>query len=468
MLTKTKTETPADRFAMAAVYAGCPRDQIETFTRAGYIPTSKQLEFHAAARQCDDEGGPTKIGFGGRRGPGKSHAAFAQAVLDDCQRFAGLKVLFLRKVGKAAKESFEDLRQNVLFATPHDYSAHRGLLTLPNGSRIITGHFNSDKDIDAYLGVEYDEIVVEEANTLTATKLTMLFGSLRTSKEGWRPRAYLTFNPGGIGHGQIKRQFILPHRRQAETDTRFIPAGVYDNPFIDDGYRRYLESLTGWLRRAWLDGDWDISAGQFFSNWREDLHVVEPFDVPLDWTTWASLDYGFVHYTVVHLLAMSGDGKVYLVDEFAARRQLVPQNVAGIKQMLDRNNRSISSLDSFVAGSDVFAQRGTSNETIADQYGKAGIELAGAKMDRINGWSIIMQMLGDSDEGIEPSLLIFNRCHRVIDTLPMLEHNPRNPEDVLKTNVDDHGMGGDDAPDCLRYGLQEIPTSSSGFYFKYT
>ena len=147
-----------ERLLKAAIKRGVPKDQLQNFLERLYVPTPKQLEFHAACRLADAEDGPSKIGFGGRRGPGKSHAAFAQAVLDDCQRFPGLKVLYLRKVGKAAKESFEDLRISVLPALKHTYLSHRGLLRLPNGSRVITGHFNAEKDIDAYLGVEYDEI----------------------------------------------------------------------------------------------------------------------------------------------------------------------------------------------------------------------------------------------------------------------------------------------------------------------
>ena len=37
-----------------------------------------------------------RLGFGGARGPGKSHATFAQVALDDCRRYDGLKALYLR------------------------------------------------------------------------------------------------------------------------------------------------------------------------------------------------------------------------------------------------------------------------------------------------------------------------------------------------------------------------------------
>ncbi len=43
------------------------------------------------------------------------------------------------------------------------------------------------------------------------------------------------------------------------------------------------------------------------------------------------------------------------------------------------------------------------------------------------------------------------RCGRLIETLPALQHDPNRPEDVLKVDADEDGVGGDDAADALRY-----------------
>jgi hypothetical protein len=39
----------------------------------------------------------------------------------------------------------------------------------------------------------------------------------------------------------------------------------------------------------------------------------------------------------------------------------------------------------------------------------------------------------------------------LLETLPALQHDPNRPEDVLKVDADEKGLGGDDAADCLRY-----------------
>ena len=50
-----------------------------------------------------------------------------------------------------------------------------------------------------------------------------------------------------------------------------------------------------------------------------------------------------------------------------------------------------------------------------------------------------------------PTLFIHQRCKRLIETLPVLQHDPNRPEDVLKVDADEDGIGGDDAADALRY-----------------
>jgi len=440
------------KFIEAAKKAGCPRDQLVNFRNAAYAPQPKQLEFHAAARLCDEVGGPDMIAMGGARGGSKSHGLLAQAGLDDAQRFPGLKILYIRKVGKSSREAFEYLITKIFSCIEHNYTPSRSRLEFPNGSRFVLGGVQNEKDIDAYLGIEYDLILIEEATQLSKAKIEMIRGSLRSSKPGWRERLYLSTNPGGVGHAWFKKMFVEPWRKGTETATRFIFATYKDNRYLSEGYVRYLEGLSGWLGRAWRDGDWDIAAGQYFTNWQYEKHVVKPERVPEGLHYWLALDYGFTHYTVVYLIGEDGDGNVFFVDEHAAQRQLPPTHVSSVKAMLARHN--IERMPYTVAGTDVFANRGTS-KTIAEQYAEEGMPLSPAQNDRINGAAKFLQMLGDEEQGIEQKIFISDRCTGLIQCLPYLEHDPHRPEDVLKVDTDADGNGGDDWYDAGRYGLME-------------
>ena len=432
-------------FANAAAKAGCPTDQLLNLVRAETWLQERQLVASAAARRCDQPEGPTAIGYGGARGGGKSHWLLAQMGADDCQRVAGLKCLLLRKVGKANLEHFEDLRRKLFNRLPHEFSAFRGILTFANESRIIAGHFQAEKDIDAYLGLEYDVIGIEEATTLTARKYQDITTCCRTSKPNWRPRIYSTTNPGGVGHAWYRTKFVAPLLERREGDTRFIPARVTDNRWNNPDYVRVLEGLTGWQKRAWLDGDWDLAAGQYFTSFRREVHVVQDFDDTRAREWFCALDYGFAHYTVCLLGCRDGDGNTLIVDEHTERLWLPQRHAAAIKAMLARHqigsreqgarSLELGDLKRFVAGADVFSRQ-SDGTTIAGQYGKHGINLRCANTDRVNGWAEIMQGFGEvsatpGDQGyVRPTLFMHQRCARLIETLPTLQHDPNRPEVV--------------------------------------
>ena len=57
----------------------------------------------------------------------------------------------------------------------------------------------------------------------------------------------------------------------------------------------------------------------------------------------------------------------------------------------------------------------------------------------------------DAPGGVGPTLFIHKRRGRLLGTLPALQHDPNRPEDVLKVDADEEGVGGDDAADALRY-----------------
>jgi hypothetical protein len=232
--------------------------------------------------------------------------------------------------------------------------------------------------------------------------------------------------------------------------TVFISATVADNSHINSEYTSVLNRLSGWQKRAWLHGDWDIAAGQFFPTFRRDLHVISQFDINLATEWFAAMDYGYRHYTVVLLGAKDADGNMYVVDEHAARLWLPDRHNRAIRAMLHHYYLDPDKLRFFAAGHDCFAVQGN-GFTIAKQHGDLGINLRKANTERVPGWAEILRRLGDPENGTPPTLFIHERCVRLIECLPNLQHDPLNPEDLLKIDTDDAGEGGDDPADALRY-----------------
>lgn len=253
-----------------------------------------------------------------------------------------------------------------------------------------------------------------------------------------------------------------------------------DNAFINPEYKLNLASRTGWQYDAWYLGQWNFPAGQYFKNFRPEIHVLgDDFKVPCATEWFAAMDYGYTHLNVVLLACRDHADDLYVWDECTGRYRIPQRHAQDIKAMLVRHNlftgtehlrehllaqfpnhcsqrdalwwRSQSRrLARFVAGADMFSAE-SNGSSIAQQYRQLGFHLRPANMDRVSGWSAIAQRFGDPPAGIKPSLFIHKRCQALLACLPYLQHDPDRPGDVLKTNINDEGAGGDDPADALRY-----------------
>ena len=442
--------------------AGCPIDQMERpVVNASYVPYPWQWKFHAAAREADEEGGPVDIGAGGARGPGKSHVVLSQVALDDCQRQDGLKCLFLRQTGISAQESFDDLIEKAIKGRT-EYHKTKNSLKFPNGSKILLGGFADEKDIDKYIGIEYDIIIVEELNQLTIDKYEKLRGSLRTSKPYWRPRMYTSFNPGGVGHMFVKERYVIPYREGKEKETRFIPSTYKENPSLNDEYIKYLESLGGDLGRAWREGEWDLFAGQFFTEWNHSKHVCEPFTIPDRWPRFLSIDpSGRSGTTSCHWYTVDSDGTVYVYREHFMTDMDMDEHAEAIARKSKDSDGIEEPYRYGVIDSSAYAKAGYS-ETGVEIYQRHGVgvnyPLVKAEKERIIGWNVVHQYLridkpSISNPNPQPKLKIFKTCPHLIKEIPIAQHDEKDPEDIADMR---NGAEHLDALDDLRYFLRTL------------
>lgn len=434
-----------ERLLVAAKAAGCPRDQIARFIRGGYFPIIEpdggMLNFHRYAREADDSNGPTQIALGGKRGPGKTHAEMAQIGLDDCQRFPRLKALFIRKLQRASKESLEDISYNVFRYTPHTPITDG--VEFPNKSRIIIGGYKDDKDIEKYLGLEYDVISVGECTQISEEKMDKLRGSLRSSK-GFRPRMYLDTNADGPGLLWFKKTFIEPKREGRETNTRFLDVTSIKNPFINKEYDEWLDSLHGALRKAWRDGDWDAFAGMAFPEWNIERHVVKPFEIPSNWLKWRATDWGYASpFCTLWLTKDPDTNRIYIY------RELYQANLTDRQQARQIIDMSPLHEKIFIHYADpaLWERKSRQGEVFstADEYRNEGIILTRGDNNRLSGKRKVNNLLADLPDG-EPGLQVFDTCINIIEELGSLASDQHNPEDV-DTTQKDH------AYDTMRYGL---------------
>lgn len=221
-------------------------------------PNPKQAEFFQARSRF--------VAYGGARGGGKSWAVRQKAMLM-ALRYPGIRILLLRR-------SFPELRENHILPLlaqlrgVAEYKETEKAFTFPGGSRLRFGYCDREADVMQYQGQEYDVIFLDEATQFTEFQFQTLTACLRGANP-FPKRFYLTCNPGGVGHHWVKRLFVDRDYKEGECseDYTFIQARVYDNQNLmehDPGYVQMLKNLPEDLRRAWLDGEWNIFAGQYY------------------------------------------------------------------------------------------------------------------------------------------------------------------------------------------------------------
>lgn len=226
-------------------------------------PSPKQAQFLADTHR--------HVGYGGARGGGKSWAVRVKAILL-CLHWAGIKVLIVRKTYRELVNNHIVPLQAMLPREVARYNKSDKVFVFCNGATISFGYCATDSDLDQYQGAEYDVIFVDEATQLREEWIKKINLAVRGTGR-YPKRTYYTCNPGGVGHDYIKRLFIDRVYRDGEIPEAysFTQALVTDNAALMEmqpEYKQELEALPSKLRKAWLEGRWDVYEGQFFEDFR--------------------------------------------------------------------------------------------------------------------------------------------------------------------------------------------------------
>jgi phage terminase large subunit len=470
--------------------------------RLGYEAFPKQQLFHGSSAKY-------RL-FGGAAGPGKSKALLMETVIQ-AQETPGANTLLLRR-------TFPELEQSLLLYFRRDvprelyksFHESKHVVSWWNGSTTRFGYCARENDVYQYQGAEFVFIGIDELTLFTLRQWQFLTSRNRCPVPGSFPCMAAATNPGNIGHAWVKSLWIDKQPASAmenpeqydPADYGFVAAQVYDNPIYanDAGYIKTLTALPTHLRRAFLDGDWDVFAGQYCDRFDPSSQVVraEQIDWKPWWPRWISIDWGFEHPSAVYWHASPGGatqlfknepptsagasmaadalglepasadgenhGRVITYREYVTHRT-PPRELA--REIIERGLASRAAqeapgrsdvsprekIDAIYLSPDAFARR-TDEASIAEQMGNVFVA-AGlprpvpADDDRVGGWMLMYQML-DAGEW-----LLTENCIELIRTLPNLVRDPARIEDVEK-------MDGDDPADAARYGLKTRYSSRCG------
>lgn len=210
--------------------------------------------------------------YGGAAGGGKSDALLMAAL--QYVDVPGYNALILRRTFKqlALPDAIMARSFEWLSKTDARWNGDRRQWVFPSGATLTFGHMEHEAVKYDYQGPQFHFVGYDELTQFSETMYTYLFSRMRRLKTSRIPtRMRSAANPGGIGHEWVKMRFVNPRSNERP----FIPATMYDNPYINhEEYERNLAKLDPVTRKQLRDGDWDVLPdGQVFK--REWFDVVD-------------------------------------------------------------------------------------------------------------------------------------------------------------------------------------------------
>lgn len=436
----------------------------------------------------------SEILFGGSRGPGKT-----DSLLMDYIQFVGLgfgpswKGIIFRQTYKQLEEIVSKSKRFYPAIVP---GAHwRGSAmewVFPKGETLKLRHAKRPADMENYQGHEYPFVGFDELCNLPSQEVyEKAKGFCRSSDPNVPKMIRCTANPLGPGHLWVKRYFIDPAPAltpivESHGGKRvFIPATIYDNKNLveaDPDYLRRLESIADdSLRRAWLNGDWNVVAGSFFGDvWSASRNIVKPFNIPRNWYCFRSFDWGSSHPFSVGWWAIADgtqapDGRYYprgafirFAEWYGAKRgsngMIVPNeglrmSSKHVAQGIRERERKMSEamgirINPGPADPAIYAS--TDGPSVADNMASEGIKWVRADNSRVTGWQQMRERIWQ--EGEEPTLYVFNTCTELIRTLPAAPRDEHISDDI-DTEFEDHAL--DECRYAVMFKKREVFFGSS-------
>jgi hypothetical protein len=425
-----------------------------------------------------------EVFYGGARGGGKTESSIGDWLQhSSLYGEAAIGIFFRRKLVQLAeviartKQIFPKLGAK--------YHEQKKEWVMQNGARLKFAYLERDSDAEEYQGHNYTRIYVEElTNFPSPGPIDKLRATLR-SGAGVPVGMRLTGNPGGPGHNWVKKRYIDPNPRgyqvlteeteieldgvkqMVSLDRVFIPSKIGDNMLLmrnDPTYiLRLRQSGSEALVKAWLEGNWDIVDGAFFDEWDEAKHILPArlADlIPPSALRFRAFDWGSAKPFSVGWYAVS-DGEWKLPDSiYIPRGALVRYREwygakgpnKGLKMTAELVADGIVEREKGerirygVADPAIFIRNG--GPSIGEMMSIRRCSWRAADNKRVPGWEALRSRLV-GEAGV-PMLYFLDCCEDAIRTLPTLQHDETDPED-LDTEAEDH------AADEIRYGVMSRP-----------
>ena len=338
----------------------------------------------------------------------------------------------------------------------HKWNESKNWLRFINGSEVLFRHLQDERAIQKLLSLNIRWFGIDQAEEVAEAAWLTLIGRIGRVKEGPPPWGAIVGNPGG--HDWIYRRYVAnPNAKREGYD--LYQARTTDSPYADKDYIADLYSKypPHWVKR-FIEGSWDVFIGQVFEEFDTNLHVIDPFPIPVDWRIGLGCDLGWNHPTAFVWGAKDFDGNLFIYDEVCESRRLPGWFADKLRSrgILDMEGRQLP----IYGPHDAVNTTGPSGTNYQAEYLKAGIVLsAGNQKPAVVGITRMQRLfkpdfdvVGRNGRNGAPKCYIFKNCQDLIEELGTYRWKQLRPGDELtKEEPDEVVKVNDDRVDALRY-----------------
>lgn len=407
-----------------------------------------------------------EILYGGAKGGGKTDWLLFDFLEPSLMEKSNYRGIIFRRTFPRLREIID--RSFQWFTGLADYNKQDRCWAFQSGAKLFFAHCQFEESKYDYQGHEYQYEGFDQIEEFTKSQYEFLKVQARSSDKSIPVRIRCTANPGNIGHLWVKKRFIddkIPmqvYKDQLGLTSIFIPAKIYDNPSLinnDPMYVRRLQSLPEEERKALLEGDWNIFAGQYFKEWSS-RHICEPHYIPVMWKKFIAGDYGFKKPSSIGWYAVNPEGGLIRYRELYIEGLNYDELGEKICDLSEDEDISYGVFDPAIFGDKEHhslnkdSREGRSGaeviqEVVNNRRDDKSFLITRADNRRIEGWRAVRQVLSD-DGGFK----VFSTCVSFITTFPANVHDEKKVED-LDSDGEDHSA------DEFRYAVMSRPPETS-------
>jgi hypothetical protein len=232
----------------------------------------------------------------------------------------------------------------------------------------------------------------------------------------------------------------------------------YENPYLDkDWIEKKKEERTPEAFATEYLADFKQFYGLVYKEFQRDVHVIEPFDIPDNWSIYRGIDFGSTNPTACLWFAVDSDENIFCVREHYQTGETIDYHAGQINaHPLSRKVVSTYGDPSGAQWIQEFAQRGIyitpankETGTNFNSWVRFGIEKVSEKLKQVPGH--IVQNIKEITSG-NPSLFVFSSCVNLIrefETYRWKEKSVTQAQDLNELDVPE--KANDHAMDALRY-----------------